>query len=87
MGSQEEKVLAQTRARYCADAKRTRHREEALKQPKINRPIGRSGQKLRVEYHVEPLLINFWVSTTKKGYRQGPGSRNIGESLVKATIS
>jgi hypothetical protein len=56
-------------------------------QPLIVRPFGRSGQKLRVEYQVEPLFINFSVSTAKKGYRQKPGSGNLGESLVKATIS
>jgi hypothetical protein len=27
------------------------------------------------------------VSTAKKGYSQGPGSENLGESPVKATIS
>jgi hypothetical protein len=56
-------------------------------QPLILCPVGRSGEKLPVEYQVEPLFINFSVSTAKKGYRQGPGSGNLGESLVKATIS
>ena len=31
--------------------------------------------------------MNFSVSIAKKGYRQGPGSGNLRESLVKATIS
>ena len=34
--------------------------------------------------HFSPI---FSVSAAKKGYRQGPGSGNLGESLVKATIS
>jgi hypothetical protein len=55
-------------------------------QPLILHPFGRSGQKLSVEYQVTPLFINFSVPTSKKGYRQGPGSRNLEESLVKATI-
>jgi hypothetical protein len=38
-------------------------------------------------YQVEPLFIDFSESTAKKGCRQGPGSGNPGESLVKATIS
>jgi hypothetical protein len=50
-------------------------------------PFGRSGQELLAEYQVEALLINFSLSTAKKGYRQGPGSGNFGESPVKATIS
>jgi hypothetical protein len=50
-------------------------------------PFGRSGQELPVEYQVVPYFINFSVSTAKKGYRQGPGSWNLGESLIKATIS
>ena len=53
----------------------------------ILRPFGRSAQELPVEYQVEPLFINFSVSTAKKVYRQGPGSGNLGGSLVKATIS
>ena len=53
----------------------------------ILRPFGRSGQELPVEYQVEALFINFSVSTAKKGCRQGPGSGNLGESLVKAAIS
>ena len=56
-------------------------------QPLILRPFGRYGQELRVEYQVEPLFINFSVSTAKKGYRQKPWSGNLEESLVKATIS
>ncbi len=57
-------------------------------QPLILRPFGRSGQELPVEYVVEPLFINFSLSwLKKKGYRQGQGSGNLGESLVKATIS
>ncbi len=56
-------------------------------QPRILRPFGRSAQELPVEYQVETLFINFSVSTAKKGCRQGPGSGNLGESLVKATIS
>ena len=44
-------------------------------QPLILRPFARSAQKLRVEYQVEPLFINFSLSTPKKGYRQKPGSR------------
>jgi hypothetical protein len=50
-------------------------------------PFGRSGQELLAEYQVEALLINFSLSTAKKGYRQGPGSGNLGGSLVKPTIS
>jgi hypothetical protein len=49
--------------------------------------FGRSGQEPPVEYQVEPLFINFSVSTAKKGCRQGPGSGNLGESLAKATIT
>ncbi len=56
-------------------------------QPLILRPFGRSGQELPVEYQVEALFINFSVSSAKKGCRQGPGSGNLGGSLVKATIS
>ena len=37
------------------------------------------------KYQVEALFINFSVSTAKKGYRQGPGSGNLGESLVICT--
>ena len=40
-----------------------------------------------IEYQVEALFINFSLSTAKNGCRQGPGSGNLGESLVKATIS
>jgi hypothetical protein len=36
---------------------------------------------------VEPLFINFSLSTAKKGYRKKPGSGNLEESLFKATIS
>ena len=43
------------------------------------------------EYQVEALFINFSVSTarstSKKGCRQGPGSGNLRESRLKATIS
>ena len=35
-------------------------------QPVILCPFGRSGQELHVEVQVEPLFINFSVSTTKK---------------------
>ena len=56
-------------------------------QPLILRPFGRSGRELPAEYQVEARFINFSVSTAKKGYRQGPGSGNLGESLSKATIS
>jgi len=56
-------------------------------QPLILRPFGRSGQELPPEYQVESRFINFSVSKARKGYRQGPGSGNLGESLVKATIS
>ena len=56
-------------------------------QPLILRPFGRSGQELPPEYQVESRFINFSVSTARKGCRQGPGSGNLGESLVKATIS
>ena len=56
-------------------------------QPLILRPFGRSGQELPAEYQVEARFINFSVSTPRKGCRQGPGSWNLGESLVKATIS
>jgi hypothetical protein len=56
-------------------------------QPLILRPFGRSGQELSVEYQVEPLFINFSLSTAKKGYRKKPGSGNLEESLFKATIS
>jgi hypothetical protein len=59
--------------------------ENRSSQPFILRPFGRSGQELHVEYQVEPHFISFSVSISKKGYRQGPGSRNIEESLVKAT--
>jgi hypothetical protein len=40
-------------------------------------------------YYAGPLFINFSVSTAKKGYtgRHGPGSGNLRESPVKATIS
>ena len=55
--------------------------------PLILRPFGRSGQELPVEYQVEPHFINFSASTAKKGYRQGPGSGNLEESLLKAMIS
>ena len=51
------------------------------------RPLGRSGQELHVEYQIEARFINFSVSTAKKGYRPGPGSGNLGGSLVKAMIS
>ena len=53
------------------------------------RPIGRSAQELLVpvEYQVEVLFINFSVSSAEKGYREGPGSGILLESLVKATIS
>ena len=37
-------------------------------QPLILRPFGRSGQELSGEYQVEPLFINFSLSTAKKGY-------------------
>jgi hypothetical protein len=56
-------------------------------QPLILCPFGRSAQELPVEYQVEPLFINFSVSSAKKGCRQGPGSGNLGGSLLKATIS
>jgi hypothetical protein len=39
------------------------------------------------EYQVETLSINFSVSTAKKGCGQRPGSGNLRESQVKATIS
>jgi hypothetical protein len=51
------------------------------------RPFWSSGQELPVEYQVEALFVNVSVNTAKKGCRQGPGSWNIGESLIKATIS
>jgi hypothetical protein len=35
-------------------------------QPLILRPFGKSGQELPLEYQVEPLFINFSLSTTKK---------------------
>ena len=55
----------------------------------ILRPFGRPGQELLVEYQVEVLFINFPVSTStaKKGSKNGSGSCNTWESLVKATIS
>ena len=56
-------------------------------QPRILRPFGRSGQELPAEYQVEARFINFSVSKAKKGCRQRPGSGNLEESLVKATIS
>ena len=56
-------------------------------QPLILRPFGRSGQEPPAEYQVEARFINFSVSTAKKGCRQGPESWNLGESVVKATIS
>ena len=56
-------------------------------QPVILRPIGRSGQEPPVEYLETWNFINFSVPTAKKGYRQGPGSGILGESLLKATIS
>jgi hypothetical protein len=56
-------------------------------QPLILRPFGRSGRELSVEYQVEPLSINFSLSTAKTGYRKKPGSGNLEESLFKATIS
>ena len=58
-----------------------------ISQPRILCPLGRSGLELPVEYQVETRFINFSVSTAKKGCRHGPGSRNLEESLVKATIS
>jgi hypothetical protein len=56
-------------------------------QPLILRSFRKSGQELPVECQVEPLFIDFSLSTAKKGYRQKPGSGNLGEPLVKATIS
>ena len=56
-------------------------------QPRILRPFGRSSQELPAEYQVEARFINFSESTAKKCCRQGPGSGNLWESLVKATIS
>jgi hypothetical protein len=59
-------------------------------QPLILCPFGRSGPELlyRLQCEVEPFIINFSLSTTKKGYRKGPGSGNLlGWSLPKATIS
>jgi hypothetical protein len=56
-------------------------------QPLILRPFGRSGQELSVEYQVEPLFINFSLSTAKTDCRRKPGTGNIEESLFKATIS
>ena len=56
-------------------------------QPLILRPFGRSGRELPIEYPVEARFVNFSVSTAKKGCRQGSGSGNLEESLVKATIS
>jgi hypothetical protein len=50
-------------------------------------PIRQIWSELHVEYQVEPLFIIFSVSTAKKGYKQGPGSGNLGEFLVKASIS
>ena len=55
--------------------------------PLILRTFGRSGQKLAVEYHGWTTSDQFFGVLIKKGYRQGPGSGNLGESLVKATIS
>ena len=56
-------------------------------QPLILRPFGRSGQELPAEYLETWNFINFSVPTAKKGFRQGPGSGILGESLLKATIS
>jgi hypothetical protein len=56
-------------------------------QPAALRPFGRSGQQLSVEYQVEPLFIDFLLSTAKKGYRKKPGSGNLEESLFEPTIS
>ena len=51
------------------------------------RRFERSGQELPVEYHGRITLHQFFRDLDKKGYRQGPGSGNLGESRVKATIS
>jgi hypothetical protein len=59
----------------------------ANSQQLILRPSGRSGQELPAEYQVEARFIIFSMSTAKKGYRQGPGSGNLRESRIKATIS
>jgi hypothetical protein len=48
--------------------------------------FGRSGQELPVEYHGRITFDQFFDILIKTGYRQGPGSENLGESLVKATI-
>jgi hypothetical protein len=55
----------------------------------ILRPFGRPGQELLVGYQVEVLFINFSVSTStaEMGSKNGSGSGNTWESLVKATIS
>ena len=57
------------------------------RQPPFLRSFGRSGQELPVEYHGWITCHQFVGVLIKKGYRQGPGSGSLGESLVKATIS
>ena len=56
-------------------------------QPRILYPFGKSAQELPVEYHGWITCHQFVGVLIKKGYRQRPGSGNLGESLVKATIS
>jgi hypothetical protein len=52
-------------------------------------PIRQIRSEPPVEYQVEPLssIFRCLPGTAKKGFRQGPGSGNLGEFLAKVTIS